>query len=144
MKAIRECIFINSTGDLISNIHNQLDNFFSKSNMNIYLSDFDNPWHSSVSLEKWWKLLMCRYYKIGLLLCHSHIELRLILRLQLEMGLSWGWDEVELKFSWIRVEVELRLSRVGVELRWVDVELRSKWAFIGLQLWFNNIFGLLI
>ena len=43
MKAIRECIFINSTGDLIRNIHNQLDNFFSKSNMNIYLSDFDNP-----------------------------------------------------------------------------------------------------
>ena len=44
------------------------------------------------------------WYKIGLLLCHSHIELRLILRLRLK----WGWVEVLLKLSCGRVELVLR------------------------------------
>ena len=36
--------------------------------------------------------------KIGLLLCHSHIEVRLWLRL------SWGWD-----WGWFEAKVEMRL-----------------------------------
>ena len=81
--------------------------------------------------------------KIGLLLCHSHIELRLWLRLSWGWGwlepevdwnlrLKWGWDEVEWKFSWNWVEVELSWG-------WDKLTLNKgrNWAFIGVGLWFK-------
>ena len=81
-----------------------------------------------------------KWYKIGLLLCHSHIELRLWLQLSwgwgyLNMRLKWGWDEIESKFSWTWVEVELSWS-------WDKLTLNKgrNWAFIGVGLWFKICF----
>ena len=59
--------------------------------------------------------------KIGLLLCHSHIELRLWLRLswlilRLRLLWTWGWNQVE-----------MRLSRSLVDLSWGWVEISWHW-----------------
>jgi len=61
---------------------------------------------------------MLQHNKIGLLLCHSHIELRLklrfIFRLRLILGLRWS--EVEMRLSRSLVEIELRLNWVGTDI----------------------------
>ena len=62
---------------------------------------------------------------IGLLLCQSHIELRLRLKL------SWGWDEVESKLSWNWAELGLSL---------VNVELRKKLSFHRIRIMVLIIF----
>ena len=71
-------------------------------------------------------------HKIGLLLCHSHIELRLNwdwssgwFEFEVEVRLNWGsgWDEVEMKFSWSWVEFELCWGWVELGLSWAGVKL---------------------
>ena len=73
--------------------------------------------------------IICNIYKIGLLLCHSHIELRL------RWSWYWGWNEVESKFSW---------NWVVVELSWGSDKLPlnkgRNWAFIWVGLWFKICF----
>ena len=54
------------------------------------------------------------FNKIGLLLCHSHIKLRLSwdlswgwFELEVEVRPNWGWGEVKMRSSWNLVAVEL-------------------------------------
>ena len=69
--------------------------------------------------------------KIGLLLCHSHIELRL------RFIWTWDWSEIEMRLSGSLVEIELRLS-----WSWDKLTLNKgkNWAFIGVELWFKICF----
>ena len=80
------------------------------------------------------------YHKIGLLLCHSYIELRLWLGLswlilRLRLIWTWGWNEVEIKLSGSLVKLELRLS-------WDKLTLNKgrNLTFIGVGLWFKYLF----
>ena len=77
--------------------------------------------------------------KIGLLLCHSHIRLRLKLTMRLIWGCGWdeGKIEVEIIWKWSTIEVEFRLSFVEVEFR---LNYERKAAFIGLELWLKTFF----
>ena len=63
--------------------------------------------------------------KIGLLWCHSHVELRLI---EIEVDWSWGWLKLKL------IEVEVDWSWGWSKLRLNEVEVDWSWGWLKLRL----------
>ena len=58
-----------------------------------------------------------KYYKIGLLICQSHIELRLWLRLSWGWGWGWSWVEVDLNLDLIWGQGLVRKVRLRLRLK---------------------------